>query len=244
MINPIKPIKLGYSHCAWTEGYKRPILWDTCIVPHICIAGITGSSKTVLGQLILNQLLDTDAEIVLLDYKGDSDWSGITQNYAEFSDCGTLFERWYLKFQSAVMSKKKENVFIIFDEICSYSLSLDAKEFKLFMARLSHLTFMGRSFGYHLIVISQRFEARVMDTAIRDQFGIKICMGSSISTEAQTMLFPNSEIDKNTYLPRFCGYISTPERGLDIIQIPFIENPERLKRLLMYKGEKRDAKPL
>lgn len=81
---------------------------------------------------------------------------------------------------------------------------------------------MGRSFGYHLILISQQFNAKVIDTAIREQFGIKVYMGSTISTESATMLFPNCAIDKSIHLPKCCGYVSMPEKEIGIIQIPYI----------------------
>ncbi len=105
------------------------------------------------------------------------------------------------------------------------------------MAKISHLAYMSRSFGYHLLFISQQFSSKVIDTAIRDQFAVKIYMGSTISTESATMLFPNCEIDKSIHLPKCCGYISTPEGGLQVIQIPFVSEPAKLKRLLEKKGD-------
>lgn len=92
--------------------------------------------------------------------------------------------------------------------------------------------------GVVLVFISQQFNSKVLDTAIREQFGIKMYMGSTISTESSTMLFPNCEIDKSNHLPRFCGYISMPEKELDIIQMPYLENVEKLKQLLEKKGRK------
>ena len=61
-------------------------------------------------------------------------------------------------------------------------------------------------------------------------------MGSTISTESATMLFPNVDIDKSIHLQRFCGYISLPESDIEIIQIPYIDNPLLLKKLLISKG--------
>ena len=98
---------------------------------------------------------------------------------------------------------------------------------------------MGRSFGYHLILISQQFNAKVLDTAIREQFGIKIYMGSTISIESATMLFPNAEIDKSIHLPKYCGYLSMPEKELELIQMPFISDVHKLKCLLEQKGKNR-----
>ena len=115
-------------------------------------------------------------------------------------------------------------------------LTKDTKAFKCYMDKISHIAFMGRSFGFHLVFIAQQFNAKVLDTAIREQFGVKIYMGSTISTESATMLFPNCEIDKSIHLPRYCGYVSLPEKELDIMQIPYLSNPEKLKKLLIQKG--------
>ena len=106
------------------------------------------------------------------------------------------------------------------------------------MAKISQIAFMGRSFGFHLLLISQQFNAKVADTAIREQLGIKIYMGSKISTESAMMLFPNSNIDKSQALPEHCGYISTPERELDILQLPKIADPKGLKARLQELGGK------
>ena len=126
---------------------------------------------------------------------------------------------------------------MVFDEFSSYMLSKDNKEFKELMAKISHIAFMGRSFGYKLFFISQQFNSKVMDTAIREQFGIKMYMGSTISTESATMLFPNCEIDKSIHLPKCCGYLSMPEKEIATIQIPFLSEPEKLKQLLIQKGK-------
>ena len=231
-------IRLGYSHDMWLEGVKVPFMWDTNKVPHAMISGITGGGKTVLSQTVVNQLLKEDCEVYIADFKAGGDWNGIVDRYADYVECDLLLNDFYEKFCNTIKVKGHKESFLIFDEFSSYALSKDTKEFKDMMSKVSHIAFMGRSFGYHLIFISQQFNAKVIDTAIREQFGIKIYMGSTISTESATMLFPNTDIDKSNHLPRFCGFISTPETELDIIQIPFIEEPSKLKDLLVYNGEK------
>lgn len=57
-------IKLGYRYVDWQEGIKNPILWNTKIVPHLLISGITGGSKTVSSQMIVNQILDNKGGLV------------------------------------------------------------------------------------------------------------------------------------------------------------------------------------
>lgn len=230
-------IKLGYKYNDWQFGIKSLIIWSTETVPHCMISGTTGGGKTVLTQMIVNQLLDNKANISICDFKAGGDWDGIVSDYAEYVECDKVLGNFYESFIDTIQKKGYEEKYLIFDEFSSYALSKDSKEFKDLMSKISHLAFMGRSFGYHLIFISQQFNCKVMDTAIREQFSIKLYMGSTISTESATMLFPNCEIDKSVHLPKCCGYISMPEKELDIIQIPFISEPVKLKRLLMDKGK-------
>lgn len=229
-------IKLGYSASSWENGIKRPFFWDSDAVPHILLSGITGGGKTVLAQLIVNQLLSEHKSISICDFKAGGDWNDIVSNYAEYTDCDKLLDSFYTSFIETIACKEKAEKYLIFDEFSSYALSKDTKDFKELMSKISHLAFMGRSFGYKLFFISQQFNSKVIDTAIREQFGIKIYMGSTISTESATMLFPNCEIDKSVHLPKCCGYISLPEKDIDTIQVPFISDPTKLKKLLIQKG--------
>jgi hypothetical protein len=230
-------LKLGYSFSAWKKGIQIPFFWNTDTVPHLLISGITGGSKTVSSQMIVNQLLEHSVDVAICDFKAGGDWDNIIPAYAEYLDCDVLLKKFYSDFVETIHRKGRENKFLVFDEFSSYALSKDTKAFKELMSMISHIAFMGRSFGYHLIFISQQFNAKVLDTAIREQFGIKIYMGSVISTESATMLFPNCEIDKSVHLPKYCGYISRPEKDLEIIQMPYLENAGKLKALLEKKGK-------
>lgn len=229
-------IRLGWWRKDWERGIKIPVLWNTASSPHLLVSGITGGGKTVLAQTVVNQLLNTNARLSIADYKADGDWSNIVADYGEYLQCDEIVETFYQSFMEAIQSKRHENRFLLFDEFSSYALSKDSKDYKNLMSKISHIAFMGRSFGFHLILISQQFNAKVLDTAIREQFGVKIYMGSTISTESATMLFPNSEIDKSKHLSRCCGYISMPEKEIGVIQIPYIQEPNKLKKLLEIKG--------
>lgn len=229
-------IKLGYSMESWKNGVKAPFFWDTNKVPHILLSGITGGGKTVLAQMIVNQLISERKSISICDFKAGGDWEGIIPNYAEYTDCDKLLDTFYNSFVDTIKQKSKSEQYLIFDEFSSYALSKDNKEFKELMTKIGNIAFMGRSFKYKLFFISQQFNSKALDTAIREQFGIKLYMGSTISTESATMLFPNCEIDKSIHLPKCCGYISMPEKDIDTIQIPFLSEPEKLKQLLITKG--------
>ncbi|MBN7774406.1 hypothetical protein [Clostridium aminobutyricum] len=182
---------------SWKNGVKAPFFWDTDKVPHILLSGITGGGKTILAQMIVNQLLSEHKSISICDFKAGGDWDSISSNYAEYKNCDKLLDTFYNSFVETIEQKSKSEQYLIFDEFSSYALSKDNKEFKELMAKISHIAFMGRSFGYRLFFVSQQFNSKVLDTAIREQFGIKMFMGSTISTESATMLFPNCDIDKS-----------------------------------------------
>lgn len=230
-------IRIGYSMDSWKNAVKTPFFGDTDKIPHILLSGITGGGKTILAQTIVNQLLTEHKLISICDFKAGGDWDGIISNYAEYKDCDQLIDNFYNSFVDTIKQKSKSEQYLIFDEFSSYALSKSSKDFQVLMGKLGHIAFMGRSFGYKLFFISQQFNSKILDTAIREQFGIKLYMGSTISTESATMLFPNCEIDKSIHLPKCCGYISMPEKDLDNIQIPFLSEPDKLKHLLIQKGE-------
>ena len=230
---------LGYSAEEWeTRGAKVPFVWDYHKVPHAQISGFSGGGKSVLAQLMVMQLLEKGVDVSICDYKAGGDWDGIVPKYAEFSDCDAVVDDFFAAFVDAMQTGKRAEKFLVIDEFSSYALSKDAKEFKALMAKISQIAFMGRSFGFHLVLISQQFNAKVLDTAIREQLGIKIYMGSKISTESAAMLFPNSQIDKSQALTEHCGHISTPEKELDIIKLPKVVNPKGLKARLQELGNK------
>lgn len=232
-------ILLGYSAEEWeTRGATVPFVWDYRKVPHAQISGFSGGGKSVLAQLMVKQLLEKGVDVNICDYKAGGDWDGIVPKYGQFSDCDAVVDNFFAAFVDAMQTGKRVEKFLVIDEFSSYALSKDAKEFKALMAKISQIAFMGRSFGFHLLLISQQFNAKVADTAIREQLGIKIYMGSKISTESATMLFPNSGIDKSQALPEHCGYISTPEQELDIIMVPKVADPKALKARLQELGNK------
>ena len=115
------------------------------------ISGITGGSKTVSSQMIVNQILDNNVDISICDFKAGGDWDNIVPTYAEYTECDDLLRKFYNSFVDTIRNKGYDEKYLLFDEFSSYALSKDTKQIKEIMSMVSHIAFMGRSFGYHLI---------------------------------------------------------------------------------------------
>lgn len=232
---------LGYSAKKWSEGgIVSPYILECTKDPHALFAGPSGSSKTCTVQLLVRQLMCQKKDIVIADFKAGKDWDNIfhADRYGEYTDCDRVIDEFYNSFVETIKSKQYRERYLIFDEFGSYVLSKDSKEKKALMEKISHIAFMGRSFGFHLILINQQFNADILPTAIREQFATRVHMGNRIYTETATMLFPNVSIDKSVRLPNYHGYIATPQTDVDIIAIPELSNPQQLKKDLQALGKK------
>lgn len=230
-------IRLGYAQELWKYGIQKDIIWDLKLNPHMLVAGGTGGGKTVFCQLVCKQILEQQKEIYILDFKAGGDWDNIVKNYYEFYDVELGFNRFYDEFEESIRKKEKCEKYLIFDEFNSYFLSLDSKKAKDIMAKLSKIAFLSRSFGYHIILISQQFSAQTISTAIREQFGVKAYIHPVISVESARMYYPSADIDKSIRLPRYCGFISSAESDVEVIRIPCVSNVDNLKKLLIAKGK-------
>lgn len=232
-------VVLGYELNRWqSTGQVVPIMWDVATAPHMMISGPTGGGKTVYVKLLLEQLLKTGATVTVCDFKGHNDLRGIVKNFAAGADCDALLARFCADFEKArEQDGDGRRRVLIFDEFGSYVASKEKKDFETLMRIISNLIFMGRSYGYSIILIAQRFDSETIRTSLREQFGVKVYMGSAISQQAATMLFPNSDLDKSNRLPPCCGYFSTPKTDLDTLTIPKIDIPA-LDRRLKALGEK------
>lgn len=219
-------IVLGYQYEPWqTVGRAVPIVWDMAKAPHLMVSGPTGGGKTVFVKCVLEQLLKDGVAVTICDYKGYGDLRGFGDAYAAGTDCDALLADFCTGFEQAreqaVLNGQKQ--VLIFDEFATFAASKEKKEFDALMRQISNLIFMGRSYGYHVILVGQRFDADTIRTNLRDQFGIKVYMGQSISQQAATMLFPGSEVDKSERLPPYCGYIATPKTDCTVIITPKVD---------------------
>ena len=226
-------IVLGYSYEKWTTtGKVDPIPWDVAKAPHAMVSGSTGGGKSVYVKLLLTQLLEAGASVCACDYKGQNDYRGLLKDIATGADCGDRLTRFCADFEK-VREQGGDGKWrvLIFDEFGSFVAAKEKKEREELMKAISNVVFMGRSYKYSIVLVSQRFDADTIKTSLREQFGVKVHMGETISKEAATMLFPNSDVDKSERLPLCCGRICTPKTDYDIITVPKVDIPALDRRI-------------
>lgn len=225
---------LGYRYENWKAmGQVVPIVWDVATAPHLMVSGPTGGGKTIFVKALLEKLLRTGAHVTVCDFKGHHDMKGFVKDFAAGNDCDRTLSKFCADFEKARTQDTADDRrrVLIFDEFGAFVASKEKKEVEALMKMLSGVIFMGRSYGYSVILVAQRFDAEVIKTSFREQFGVKVYMGTSISQQAATMLFPESEIDKSSRLAPYCGYISTPKTDKDVLILPQIDIKALDKRL-------------
>lgn len=221
-------------------GVLVPKYWDLSVAPHGLIVGYSGSGKSTLTMSILKQLLEQSCDVYLCDYKNSDDWVGVLpeSRFAVYKDCDRLFNYFFDLFEKDMETGNKHPRYLIFDEASTFLLDKDSKEYKEAIRKLSKLAFLARSFNTHILLIMQQANSDVIPTAIREQLTLKIHMGK-ITPESKRMMFGSGcEINQENPLERYCGYISTPDKQVEILQTPRLADPKRLKQDLIQLGQK------
>lgn len=191
-----------------------PVVLDLAVAPHILIGGATGSGKTFLLKLLLMQALRKDYRVVILDYKGGVDFSApMWQRYAcvivtkaemvkELDRIETELERRKEIFReggykdideyNAANTVKMQRIVVACDEISDLldtaGLSKEEKELtKTLHARLNTLIRLGRAFGIHEFIATQRPSADVIGGTLKNNAVYKVA-GKSDAVLSQMIL--------------------------------------------------------
>ena len=183
-------------------GYTGSVCKDLTKDAHILIGGITGSGKTVLLKNILHQMLDKGAEVYIADFKGGIDYSKpLWHRDVVFIDqkekvvvcldkiIAEMDRRKQLFLGSMVANIKEYNM-IAWEKIPHIVFACDelaelldttglSKEEKAVVqeidSRLSTLARLGRAFGIHLVLATQRPDANIVRGQIKNNMNIRIC---------------------------------------------------------------------
>lgn len=205
------------------ESMFNPIVVSLNDYPHILIGGATGSGKTLLLKLMLMQCINKDYIVNIADFKGGVDFGRIWENHctfvtdipnttkkldeiiSELENRKKLYAKNSYKnisdYNEHELIKHKRIIFAC-DELAELldttGLSTKEKEpIKKIQNQLSSLARLGRAFGIHLILATQRPDANIISGQIKNNISYKIC-GRADQVLSQIIL---DNTDASTYIP-------------------------------------------
>lgn len=198
----------------------KNVWWKYDSLPHMLIAGGTGSGKTCFIQTMIRALLQMGAVIYVLDPKNSdlADLSVVMPNvYHKKEDMVECLKQFYedMLQQSGDMKQMKgyktgNNYadlglpahFLIFDEYVAFMEMLGNKENVDVLSYLKQIVMLGRQAGFFLILACQRPDAKYLGDGIRDQFNFRVALGRN-SELGYSMMF--GEADKDFFLKTIKG---------------------------------------
>ncbi|MEG0978033.1 MAG: FtsK/SpoIIIE domain-containing protein [Bacilli bacterium] len=188
-------------------GLNGLVKWDWTEYPHALIVGETGQGKSVYIRYILNGLFASGHEVWCIDGKA-IDYS-LYKDYFEFyepnqNDKEPIMKLvrkfdWQMRQRYEEMallgiSSYLENAemkpeFLLIDEYLVLIEQCEPKtERKELEALIKNITLLGRACGFNLIITMQRADAKYITGAIRDNFMLRVLLGSA-SPESYRMMF-------------------------------------------------------
>lgn len=174
---------------------------DINTTPHALVGGGTGSGKSKLLKLLLMQCIKKNAVVKLCDFKGGVDYPDIWHEKCsiittpesmneQLSDVlMVLEERRQLLRKSKhpniyeynkVSDKKIERIIVACDEVAEVldKTGLDKEQKALIgqiESKMAKIARLGRAFGIHLMLATQRPDKEILKGQIKDNIGYRIC---------------------------------------------------------------------
>lgn len=183
------------------ESLTGPVRVNLAHIPHILLGGSTGSGKSVLLKLLLMQSLRKGAEVYIADFKGGVDFPKVWHTKCRL--CFTEDDLLYTLNQLvAVLEFRKRQLAetgcpnldayneatgeglprLIFacDEVAEVldrtgRSKEDKERLGQIENKLSIIARLGRAFGLHLILSTQRPDAAVIPGQIKNNLDFRVC---------------------------------------------------------------------
>ena len=203
------------------ESLLGPVTVNLAHIPHILLGGSTGSGKSVLLKLLLMQAIHKGAAVCIADFKGGVDFpaawretcrmcfeeqdllnvlTGLVEELKrrkrDFSEAGCPDIDRY----NRATGKSLERLIFACDEVAEVldRTGADSEQKKLLGQienRLATIARLGRAFGIHLIIATQRPDANIIPGQIKNNMDFRVC-GRADSVLSQIILDNTSAADQ------------------------------------------------
>ena len=203
------------------ESLTGSVTVNLAHIPHILLGGSTGSGKSVLLKLLLMQPLHKGAEVYIADFKGGVDFPKVwhTKCHMCFTENDLLYT---LNQLVAVLESRKRQLAetgcpnldaynkatgeglprLIFacDEMAEVldrtgKSKEDKERLGQIENKLSTIARLGRAFGLHLILSTQRPDAAILPGQIKNNLDFRVC-GKADNVLSQIILDNTSAADQ------------------------------------------------
>lgn len=224
-----------------TITYERPAMayWSFCKelldVPHLLIAGSTGSGKSVLINSIIYTAMGTSTpascEFVLIDPKKMElyEYANLPFTIAYCDEAraalvaldnviNIMFRRCEQARQQHMKEYNGSHIYVIIDEYAD--LAITAK--RAFQERVTRIAQLGRAARIHLIIATQRPTADTINAAVKTNMDYRIALHTAEAQHSRNIIGMNGAEN----LPIGQGLYYTP-RGVTLQAIP-MTSPEDL----------------
>lgn len=232
--------------------------WDYRKYSHAIITGMTGSGKSYYLGTLLEQLNDiSDSTIIIVDPKisDAARWAkdkedveliipdlvnnnGISNAFLrtineKLSDVETIMYKRQVEMfnddSETSQSFPNRPIFLFIDELASLSAKDISKPLvNEFWAHLSRICLLGREANINLIVSLQKPLNTYIDTALREQFSLKMTLGPSTLSTLK-LLF--DDLDSMPFVPNLnekgVGIVSIGGSNIQPVETPTIINEPR-----------------
>ena len=183
------------------ESLTGSVTVNLAHIPHILLGGSTGSGKSVLLKLLLMQSLRKGAEVYIADFKGGVDFPKVWHTKCRM--CFTEDDLLYTLNQlvAVLESRKRQLAEIGCPNLDAYNEATGENLPRLIFAcdevaevldrtgrskedkerlgqienKLSTIARLGRAFGLHLILSTQRPDAAILPGQIKNNLDFRVC---------------------------------------------------------------------
>lgn len=183
------------------ESLLGPVTVDLDKIPHVLLGGSTGSGKSLLLKLLLMQALQKGAEVYIADFKGGVDfpraWRGRCRMCFTETDLLDLLDGLVdeLNRRKALFGAERHpnlgaynkakgdhlpRLIFACDEVAEVldKTGADSERKKLLAQienRLATIARLGRAFGVHLILATQRPDVNILPGQIKNNLDFRVC---------------------------------------------------------------------
>lgn len=225
--------------------------WKIYTAPHALVTGITNSGKSMFLTYLLYEFAKMRANIYIIDPK-ISDLYQIGQYLPdkhlafEIEDTISMLEHLVSimnerqkivtaanRFGATAYDLNIRPTVLFYDELGALASQITKREQKQqYDSLLKNLVLKGRSAGIQVIFSLQQPNSNNLPTEIREQAGLKVCLGATTPISTREMLFGKQ--DKWAVLPDDfgVGWYQLQQPTVKIFESPDMSNFDVQKRLL------------